>query len=488
MISEQRLLTVLNEEFGFSSFREGQLETIKAVLNNHDTLAVLPTGGGKSLLYQLPGYLLPGSILIVSPLISLMQDQVDRLHRSGEKRVLMINGQLTGKSRRQALSKLSTFKFIFTSPESLANPEIIGALKMIKISLFVVDEAHCISQWGPDFRPEYLLLSSVRKRLDLPTTLLLTATATPEVRQDVIQKMGLQAEAVTQVIRSVNRSNICYAVKRFLSTNEKESYLIELVNELAGAGIIYFASRKLATQFAEELNEKTNKVVAAYHAGIPSLERYRIQQQFMDNQIQLICATSAFGMGIDKGDIRFVIHFHQPANLESYVQEVGRAGRDGKLSLALLLYCPGDEQIQRTLNYIDLPDSNLLDAVSKKQQPVNVLGDNQELFTFYLQHGYNGKMIFNTFEKRQKNIDNHLRWMARYVNNTKICRREMILNYFGEQLKETPAPCCDVTEPELIDKFKHEPQQNSEPLPGVSELNWQARLYQLFNINNNKEN
>lgn len=298
MISDRQLLTKLNEQFGFTAFRDGQRETIKAVLNHQDTLAILPTGGGKSLLYQMPGYLLPGTVLIVSPLISLMQDQVDRLHRSGEKRVLMVNGQLTGKSRHQALQRLSSFKFIFTSPESLANPEIINKLKEVRITLFVVDEAHCISQWGPDFRPEYLLLSSIRRSLGSPTTLLLTATATPEVRQDIIQKMGLKGETVTQVIRSVNRSNIYYAVERFISVNEKEQYLIDLVNRLAGSGIIYFASRKLATQFAETLNQKTNKTVAAYHAGIASIDRYRLQQQFMENQIQLICATSALGWGL----------------------------------------------------------------------------------------------------------------------------------------------------------------------------------------------
>lgn len=488
MISDRQLLTKLNEQFGFTAFRDGQRETIKAVLNHQDTLAILPTGGGKSLLYQMPGYLLPGTVLIVSPLISLMQDQVDRLHRSGEKRVLMINGQLTGKSRHQALQRLSSFKFIFTSPESLANPEIINKLKEVRITLFVVDEAHCISQWGPDFRPEYLLLSSIRRSLGSPTTLLLTATATPEVRQDIIQKMGLKGETVTQVIRSVNRSNIYYAVERFISVNEKEQYLIDLVNRLAGSGIIYFASRKLATQFAETLNQKTNKTVAAYHAGIASIDRYRLQQQFMENQIQLICATSAFGMGIDKDDIRFVIHFHEPANLESYVQEVGRAGRDGKPSLALLLYSPGDEQIQRTLNYIELPDKELLNAVREKRQPSSALGDNRELFTFYLRHGYDGETIIKAFKNRQASLKKHLNWMARYINNTKLCRRQMILEYFGEQLAKPQAPCCDITDETLLQQFEKSDDGLTKHTQPTVKLNWQERLYQLFNINHNKEN
>lgn len=487
MISDQELLLKLKEKFGFSTFRDGQQETIKAVLEHQDTLAVLPTGGGKSLLYQLPGYLLSGTVLIVSPLISLMQDQVDRLHRSGEKRVLMINGQLTGQSRHQAIQRLSSFKFIFTSPESLANPQIMRELRKLRIALFVVDEAHCISQWGPDFRPEYLLLAEERKRLGSPTTLLLTATATPEVRRDIMKKMGLTKKDVTRVIRSVNRANIYYAVKRFLSANEKEQYLTELVNRLAGPGIIYFASRKLATQFAEKLNHETNKAVAAYHAGIAPIDRYRLQQQFMNNQLQLICATSAFGMGIDKNDIRFVIHFHEPANLESYVQEVGRAGRDGKPSLALLLYCPGDEQIQRTLNHIELPDKELLDAVKEQRQPSSVLGDNQELFNFYLKHGYDGKTLNEVFKNRQVNLQNHLQWMARYINNTKLCRRQMILEYFGEQLLKTQEPCCDITEPKVIQLFERNSEQTKCP-QSATELNWHERLYQLFNINHHKEN
>lgn len=483
MLSDQQLQKLLERHFGFSSFRDGQEETIKAILNQQNTLAVLPTGGGKSLLYQFPAYVLPGAVLIVSPLISLMQDQVDRLHRAGEKRVLMINGQLTGKTRRELLGKLSQFKFIFTSPESLISLDVIKALKRTSISLFVVDEAHCISQWGPDFRPEYLLLNQVRKQLGLPTTLLLTATATPEVRSDILDKMGMKSSEVTSIIRSVNRPNIAYAVQRFLSTNDKSQYLIDLVNSLSGAGIIYFASRKLATQFAEKLDFETNKNVAAYHAGMPAVDRYRLQQQFMSNQVQLICATSAFGMGIDKSDIRFVIHYHQPANLESCVQEVGRAGRDGQSSLALLLYCPGDEQIQQTLNHIDLPSKEILDAVKEKRESTKVLGENQELFSFYLNHGYDGEQLIETFRQRQKSLNYHLNWMARYINNSTICRRTMILDYFGEILKKRPTRCCDIEDSSLIQEFKSSNPEENEKKSVHREINWSRQLRRLFNIN-----
>lgn len=190
MKNKQEILDVLQNHFGFEDFRPGQEETINALLEGKDTLSILPTGAGKSLLYQLPAYLLPGTILIVSPLISLMQDQVDRLHRQGEKRVIMLSGQLVGKERASVLRNLKSFKFIFTSPEMLDNQQVLTALKKNKIALMVIDEAHCISQWGPDFRPEYLLLKEVRQQLGSPTTLLLTATATPRIRQDILKKNG----------------------------------------------------------------------------------------------------------------------------------------------------------------------------------------------------------------------------------------------------------------------------------------------------------
>lgn len=480
MISEEQLLAKLKEHFGFTSFRDGQEETIKALLAGENTLAVLPTGGGKSLLYQLPGYLIPGNVVIISPLISLMQDQVDRLHRAGEKRVLMISGQLTGQTRRRVLGHLVKFKFIFTSPESLTNPEVLKALSQADIRLFVVDEAHCISQWGPDFRPEYLLLAKIRKLFKSPPTLLLTATATPEVRTDIIKKMGLEKN-VHQIIRSVNRPNIYFAVRRFLTNVDKQQYLIDLIKRLSGAGIIYFASRKLASEFAEEINQRTMKAAAAYHAGIPSIERYCLQQQYMQNQIQIICATSAFGMGIDKSDIRFVIHFHEPANLESYVQEVGRAGRDGQPSLALLLYSPGDEQIQQTLNHVELPTRETLEAVKQGHQPVSALGEQQELFSFYLKHGYSGAELVATFKKRQQNLQRHLQWMMRYVNNTKLCRRQMIAAYFGEQVPPKQTPCCDITDKKVVERF----EVNESKVGKLQEpqLDWQRQLNRLLNQN-----
>lgn len=477
-IDEKQLQAALQQRFGFSSFREGQFETIKAALQGENVLSVLPTGSGKSLLYQFSGYYLPGQVLIISPLISLMQDQIDRFRQQGEKKVLMINGQLQGKDRQEALNHLNQFKFIFTSPESLSNKQVLAALQRIQISLFVVDEAHCISQWGPDFRPEYLLLSKIRHFLNDPPVLMLTATATPEVRLDIIKKMGLDSTNVHQVIRSVNRSNIFLAVHQFTSPQEKEDELLDLLNHLKGSGIVYFSSRKMASQFAEIINLKTNKSTAAYHAGLSPVERFKIQQQFMQNQIQLICATSAFGMGINKGDIRYVVHFHHPANLESYIQEVGRAGRDGKESLALLLYCSGDEQIQRNLQQFELPSIDLLQAVKNKELPLESLGENAELFDFYLNHGYSGEKILASFRKRQSVQRKRRASIEEYVNNSTVCRRQMITDYFGEE-KVKQGFCCDICQKNYLEKFV---QKEIEDKTTISEeIDWEKRLRKLFN-------
>ena len=319
-MDEQRLYQTLKQQFGFDEFRPGQKETIQAVLNQNDVLAVLPTGAGKTLLYQLPAYLMPGSVLIVSPLISLMQDQVDRLRQHGERQVVMLNATLTGRSRQQVLNRLAAYRFIFASPEILAQPSIKHALRKCRISLLVIDEAHCISQWGPDFRPEYLLLKEVKNDLRRPPILLLTATATPRVQNDILQKMGLDEKNVKRVIRSVNRPNIFLAVDQVENDQQKRQRLVKWLHELGGGGIIYFSSRKLANELADWLGEMTGLEVAVYHAGISAIDRFRIQQQFMQGQLQAVCATSAFGMGIDKDDIRYVIHYHLPGSLESYVQ------------------------------------------------------------------------------------------------------------------------------------------------------------------------
>ena len=475
---QQQIYQVLNDRFGFKDFRDGQLETIQAILAGEDVLAVLPTGGGKSLLYQLPAYLINKPVLIISPLLSLMQDQINRLRLLGEKRLLQLSGELHGRQRSTALQQLGQYRFVFASPEILVNPAVNRAIRQVEWGLMVVDEAHCISQWGPDFRPEYLLLAHIHQQLHCPPLLMVTATATPAVRRDIIAKIGLNSEEVHQVVRSVNRPNIFLAVERFSNDQDKLSRLAELVLHLPLPGVVYFASRKVASQVAELLRQRTGLAVAAYHAGIAELERYRLQQQFMSGQLQVICATSAFGMGIDKSDIRFVIHYHIPANLESYVQEIGRAGRDGALSCAILLYSSGDEQIQRRLTTIDLPSANLIDQARVGTIPVNALGDQADLFKFYLDHGYRGQQIVLAFQHRARDSSRRLQEMVAYVNND-TCRREQITRYFGEDF-QTQAVCCDVDQPEWLSSQFWQTAPNHPVMVNKPKPDWRAHLRQLL--------
>lgn len=478
MMDETRLYTALKKYFGFTKFRDGQLATVKALLTGHNTLAVLPTGGGKSLLYQLPAYLLPGAVLVVSPLISLMQDQVDRLHRNGEKRVLMLSGRGQGPAWQLQLRRLAGAKFIFASPELLANPAVIRALQAIQLSLLTIDEAHCISQWGPDFRPEYLLLKQLRQQLGTPLTLLLTATATPQVRQDILAKVGLAANEVTVIRRSVNRPNLFLAVQELANDGDKRAALLKLVTCLPGAGIIYFASRRLATDMAEWLRENSSLKVAAYHAGMSPADRFRVQQQFMDEQLQLVCATSAFGMGIDKANIRFVIHYHLPTNLEGYVQEIGRAGRDGKQSVAVMLYCPGDEQLARQLTQVDLPSAEQFNRVQAGKLPVQALGENYELFGFYCQHHYRYAQLKNIFKQRRRQADWQLQQVQAYLTLT-TCRRQFILDYFGESAVEQ-TPCCDIDEPTWLTAPLLPLRQVVEEVSAP--VHWDKQLRNLLNL------
>lgn len=479
MKTEQELLRVLKNRFGFDNFRPGQERTIKTLLTGEDVLTVLPTGAGKSLLYQLPAYLLTGTVIIVSPLISLMQDQVDRLRRQGEKRVIMLNGQLVGHERATVLRNLQSFKFVFTSPEMLDNKNVLAAFSQVDVAMLVVDEAHCISQWGPDFRPEYLLLKNVRRQLGNPTTLMLTATATPQIRQDIQTKMGIKK--AQQVVKSVDRPNIFLTVQKEYQQQEKDEELLRLVQKFKGPGIVYFASRKIASQMAEWLTQHTDLNVAAYHAGIAPIERFQIQRQFMENELQVICATSAFGMGIDKNDVRFVIHYHLPHNLESYLQEIGRAGRDGKQSLAVLLYADGDEMIQRQLTSIDVPSVELLKQIEEHNIPSTILGEQAELFNFYLTHHSSPEQIVNTFKHRQYQMEHELQEMLGYINN-EGCRREYLLAYFGEKLLTAKNNCCD------HDKENWQAEINlpvSKTMTQPKKMDWQRQLKQLLNIDEN---
>jgi len=334
-------LTSLREHFGFDEFRDGQIEVIGTILEGKDAVVVMPTGSGKSLCYQLPAMMLGGATLVVSPLIALMKDQVDALRSRGLP-ATFINSSITEREQWERIEGLrrGEFKLVYVAPERFRSSRFIAALKSITISLFAVDEAHCISTWGHDFRPDYLRLKSVIESLGNPQTLALTATATPYVRSDMIQQLGLKQPPT--FVTGFDRPNLSIDVVHTEKVREKIARIRRLAKTNAGSGIIYASTRKAVEQVARELQEQ-GLSVTGYHAGMSDSVRVRAQDDFMAGRIQMIVATNAFGMGIDKADIRFVAHYQLPGSIEAYYQEIGRAGRDGLPSSCVLLFNYADK-------------------------------------------------------------------------------------------------------------------------------------------------
>lgn len=333
--------TSLQQHFGFADFREGQREVIAAILAKKDAVVVMPTGSGKSLCYQLPALIRDGSTLVVSPLIALMKDQVDALQTRGLP-ATFINSSLTEREQWTRIEALRRghFKLVYVAPERFRSSRFVSALQSIKISLFAVDEAHCISTWGHDFRPDYLRLNSVRKSLGDVQTLALTATATPYVRADIIQQLGLSRPQT--FVSGFDRPNLTIDVLHTEKQKEKIAAISRLARNHEGSGIVYTATRKAVEQVGLDLQRQGLRVTT-YHAGMTDQVRIRAQDEFMSGQTQIIVATNAFGMGIDKPDIRFVAHYQMPGSIEAYYQEIGRAGRDGLPSTCLLLFNYADK-------------------------------------------------------------------------------------------------------------------------------------------------
>lgn len=453
----------LKKYFGFDSFKSGQKEVITSILAGKHTLAMLPTGTGKSLCYQLPGYILNGTVIIVSPLLSLMQDQVEQMQRFGEKRVIALNSFLTVTEKKNALREIKKYTYIFISPEMLKSESILKMLRLLKISLFVIDEAHCISQWGYDFRPDYLKLGDIRQKLGSPLTLALTATATKQVRNDIISKLGLSD--INKVESTVDRPNIALYIEKLNSSQEKQKRLVELVLSLQKPGIVYFSSKKTAEQITSLLKEHGIRKTNAYHGGMDQEQRILIQQQFLQGQLDVICATSAFGMGINKENIRFIIHYHTPMQMESFLQEIGRAGRDGKSSISIILYCSGDEQLPLQLIERELPAEQQIDWLFQKlkedgraswlDESLQIAGGFSEiqwriLEDFLLKPDMNSadleerKFQLKEYvsEQRKKKIDKLFN-VTQWVHSDR-CRRQYILNYFDEIPAEVTVNCCDI--------------------------------------------
>ncbi|HBA86788.1 MAG TPA: DNA helicase RecQ [Geobacter sp.] len=398
-------IQILNEVFGFSSFRPVQQEIVETVLSGKNAFVLMPTGGGKSLCYQVPALCLPGTALVISPLISLMKDQVDALRENGVA-AACYNSALGEAEARRVLADLHAgeLKLLYVAPERLLSDGFLDRIKSLPVSLFAIDEAHCVSQWGHDFRPEYAQLGMLRELFPDVPMIALTATADMQTRTDVLSRLGLH-DAVCY-FAGFDRPNIRYSViEKNKPFNQLAGFLSSRQDE---AGIVYALSRKRVEEVAKKLCAAGIKA-AAYHAGLPDKERHRVQDAFLRDDIKVVVATVAFGMGIDKSNVRYVVHYDLPKSIESYYQETGRAGRDGLPADALLLFGYGDVAVARSL-------------------------------------------IGNGGNEEQNRIELHkLNCMVGFAE-AQTCRRRVLLGYFGDRL-EKDCGNCDICEspPERFD-------------------------------------
>jgi ATP-dependent DNA helicase RecQ len=469
-----RIRRAASEVFGFDELRPGQAEAVELVLEGRDTLAVMSTGYGKSAIYQIAALLIPGSTVVVSPLIALQREQVEDLEREHAGGAAAVSSFVAPGARREALEELAEgeLEFLFLSPEQLSKEDVLADVAAARPSLFVVDEAHCISEWGHDFRPDYLKLGAVAEAIGRPPILALTATASPPVREEIVERLVMRSPEV--IVRGFDRPGIWFGVERFHSERAKREALLDRVAAEPKPGIVYAATRRMAEELASELGEHGVSALA-YHGGMRRRERIRAQEAFMGDEVEVVVATTAFGMGVDKPNVRFVFHSEPADSIDSYYQEIGRGGRDGEPARALLFYRSEDLGLRRffaggghvdpdeirlvaetvaagePLAETELSQTKLSTAVTRLEEVggVAVLASGEVVGRRVLDD-LDGvvEAAWHEQEDRQQFDRSRVEMMGAYADSSG-CRREFVLTYFGERFSP-PCGNCDNCQAGLV--------------------------------------